>query len=310
MSTTIHAIENAVGPELFTKTVPFIYEKHSFGEHKTASMSRVEVQTFEQEEKPDKALLSLRKRLLDMPELNAIHQHDARFHRFLKNETSTPWKPGLYLVPAGLVPRVYARAEAWEQRRAELVQEAGAKYREHVVTAQQKLGPLFDESDYPSLDRFIAAFWVKFRFIDIGTPNVLRTLNAEVFAREIAKVETEAREAQAAIREHLRVLLLDITETLATRLTPKGDGKFPRLQDNALDEVLQFLDTAALRNVTDDQQLQSFVATLKGLGNGLDVHALRDDTHLRAQTAAAIAAVKESLEPLVQSRVRGIRVRE
>lgn len=309
---TSHTATANLGPTVFSRTMPFMYERHAFGEHKKTSMARVEVTTEATETKPDKSYLSLQKRLIESPALNAIRQCDARFRDFLKNEAAMPWRPGLYLVPLKMVERLDERAQAWEKERAELADAAAAIYEQQVAEMPKKLGPLFNPQDYPSRDRFRATFWVSWRFVDMGTPNVLQTLKAEVFERERKKVEAEAQKAVALIQQHLRTSLYDITTHLASLLAPKADGKFKALRDNALDDLTRFLDTIALRDVTNDHALQAAVKTLRALGKGTfeDVDVLKDDTELRKRVAVVMEQVKGNLETLVVERTRGIKFRD
>jgi len=307
--------------DTFARTIPFMYERHYYGESKKASMGQIEVGASASEEAatltPEqraaaKRRLSARKRILEGDKLRAIRHLDTEFRTFIQNAAACCWRPGLYLVPVGMVEVVDERAQTWAQQRAHLVDEAGEELAAMVLQAERDLRPAgqFNPMDYPTKERFKAAYWIAWRFIDLGVPNLLREVRAEVFERERAKVEQEGRRAVDMIQQHLRASLLDITNHLTGLLAKKDDGKWRTLRDGALDDLNQFLATVELRDVTEDGDLRRVVRRLRALGSGLDVEQLRDDDALRAATAAAMAEAMAALEPLVEERSRGIRLRE
>lgn len=297
--------------DIFARTVPFIVERHYFGEHKKASMApvRLEGQTPEDEAKA-KRMLALTKRLINSPETTAVRQRDRAFQSYLKS-TATPWRPGFWLVPVGLVEQVDAVTTTWETERAALVDAAVEAYPAQVEAMADQLGTLYNALDYPSADRFRAAFWTESRFVDFGVPNVLRTLRADVFARERQKLERTSQQARTLIEQHLAGSLLKITDHLVTLLQPKANGKKPQLRDGALDKLLQFVNTIDARDVTDFSQLRKVTERLKRVATGVDVDQLRDDADLRARTAEAIEKAKAQVDRLVTEETRrAIRLRD
>jgi hypothetical protein len=292
---------------VFERTVPFQFERHYFGERRKAEVA-YEVETVDGD-KPDEDYTSLTKRLIKSPTIAAIKTVDLHFGYDLAAAAS-PWRPGLWLVPVAMVERVNDRAEKWDIDRAEAVDKAVQAYPLIVETMKEKLTTLFDPKDYPTADGFKSAYWTAWRFVDMGAPTLLKTIKAEVFARERRKVEAEGAKAAALIQQHLRGTLLKITEHVADLLAVKPDGKHKKLRDGSLDNLLKYLDTIALRDVTQDGDLQRVVNTLKGLGRGLSVEALKTDDLLRDATAAAFSKAASSLDALVVERVRGVRFRE
>jgi hypothetical protein len=290
-------------PDVFARTIPLLIERHYFGEHKQASMSTVQTET-------DKALLALTKRLVRMPETAAIRQHDAKYRQYLK-DNAIPLRASWWLVPIGMFDRVRDRSRDWERvRQEELVPRAALAYPAQVDLMRGPLGPNFNPMDYPPVERFMACFWVQWRFIDIGVPNVLREIRAEAFEEERAKVRAEADRAKTMIEQHLAGSLLKITDHLADLLRPKANGRKPGLRDGALNNLLEFLDTIALRDVTDFRDLQAVTARLRATAQGLTVEALRDD-EVRARTADAIEAAREAVNGLVTDETRrAIRFRD
>jgi hypothetical protein len=204
------------GADVFARTVPLVIERHYFGEHKKASLTAVETDA-------DKALLALRKRLLRMPETQAIRHRDTGFRKWLETVAS-PFRAGVWLVPVGMVEKVDDAARVWEAERRELVEVAGSAYPVQVEKMREPLGPLFNTLDYPPTDVFKAQFWIDWRFIDFGVPAVLQSVRAEVFERERQKLEAAGQKATDMIEQHLAGQLLEITEHLSDLLAPRAGG--------------------------------------------------------------------------------------
>ncbi len=289
---------------VFARTVPFTVERHSFGLHRKANLAALESKVVNAPE-----LLSLNKRLLEMPELQAIRTHDGHFRDWL-NSRAIPFTPGLYLVPHGLVEDVEAEAIKWEQERDRLADVAtdaywpqGTKagtYPEHLKAIQVKLGPLFDPRNYPNRDRFRAAYWVTWRFVEMGTPNVLREFKSDIFRREAAKTRRLGEQARGMVEQHLLSSLKGITEHLHRLLLPTESGKTRAIRDGALDDLTDFLSTVEARNITNNADLSGLTRHLRQLQAGLTVEQLREDKTLRAETAVAFESIAETLAGLVE----------
>lgn len=298
-------------PDVFARTVPLIVERHAFWEHKKTGMAGVNItgQT-EEEQARTKALLALTKRLLNSPETSAVRQRDENFRKHLQTVT-TPFRPGFYLVPVGLVERVDRDALGWETDRDALADRAAEAYPGHVTAMAERLGSLYNPLDYPTQERFRAAFWVDWRFVDFGVPNILREIKADVFEREREKLARTGAQAREMVEQHLAGSLLKITDHVAALLKPRANGKMPALRDGALDRLLDFLNTVEARNVTDFKGLQTVTTRLKAMAKGLNIELLRDDEELRARTAVAIEEAKAAVDELVtEDTRRAIRLRD
>jgi hypothetical protein len=301
----------APSADVFARTIPLKIERHAFGEHRKASLVPVEIhKTNPDDPEPDKRLLALSKRRIQMEETNAIRHCDVQFRQYLET-VATPFADGLWLVPVGMVERVHARARAWEQERSELADAAALAYPGQLEAMRAPLGPLFSLFDYPPVDQFRASFWVEWRFVDLGVPNVLREISVETFERERVKMQEAGDRARQMIEQHLAGSLLQITDHLAELLKPKANGRRSAVRDGTLDDLFQFLDTVALRDVTNFAQLREVTERLRATAAGLDVEQLRSDDTLRARTADAMTEARAAVSALVTEETRrAIRVRD
>jgi hypothetical protein len=277
--------------DVFHKTVPFIIERHYFGEQRGASLAGVETAT-------DKTFLALSKRLLNMPETVAIHGCDGRYRAWLRT-VATPWRSGIWLVPFGLIDAVVEHTKAYDAERGKLADAAAAAYPAAVEAMREPLGPLFNPLDYPSKARFRAKWSIDYRFVELGTPGVLEQLKPELFAQEKAKLTASAGKVRVQIEQHLATALLDITTHLQGLLTPRANGKRAAVRDGALDRLFTFLDTIELRDVTNFAALRKVTTQLKRAAKGVTVEQLRTDDDLRAALAGTMAYAKDAVSALV-----------
>ena len=302
ITATLEQPQTAAPIDVYARTLPFIIERHSFGEHRKADMSLLEIhKASEADTDTDKRLITLTKRLLNSDVTRAVSRHDTQFRQYLTSVSATPLRPGVFLIPFGLVEEVHRKAREWEAERDRLADIAAEAYPALIAPMRSSLGSLWNPDDYPSQDRFRAAYWSRWRFVDMGVPNVLREFNASVFAEERRKLAQESRDAAEQIQQHLCASLMEITSHLSDLLAPRANGRKPALRDGSLDGLKHYLSVLEIRDVTNYAQLREVVRRLRsGLGEeGVDVQALRNDASLRAVTAAELALATQSLEALV-----------
>lgn len=295
---------------VFSRTIPFLVERHNWGGHKKASLAHVTIgdapedptarAEWEIMQARVKAAVSLNKRLLNSPALQAINRHDAAFRLFLSSQAATPFRRGLYLVPVGMIAPVNTHATAWATERERLADAAAEEYPDLIEEAPQRLGPLFNRADYPSVERFRAAFWVHWRFVDMGVPNLLREVNLEAFEQARRKMAEEAEQASAMIQQHLRSSLLEITEHIAGLLAPRANGHRVGIRQGALDGLKTFLATLEQRDTTEDESLRAVARRLLQVSTGVDVDQLKDDDALRSRMAFHMDEAKADLERLIE----------
>lgn len=284
-------------------TAPIIIEKHSFGESRSANLSAVETQA-------DKTFLSLRKKLLESPEVAAIKARDTHFRKFMQ-ANATPFRPGFWLVAIPMVERVHDAATTWEVERGLLADAAAEAYPRHVERMPEILKDQFNPMNYPSASRYRETFWVNWRFVEFGVPNVLRELRADVLKAETEKTVRLAAQARTVIEQHLLASLHEVTTHVSDLLQPRSNGSKPSLRPGCLDRFVDFLATVEARNVTNSAELRRMTEQVRRIGQGLTVDALRDDDALRARTSAALATIGEAVAALVtEGPERAIRLRE
>lgn len=166
------------------------------------------------------------------------------------------------------------------------------------------LGPLFNAQNYPDADAAAQCFGLENYFWSLKVPD---NLPAEMRAAQQEKLEktfTEAAETVTlALREGLQKMIQHATE----RLSPSEDGTKKVFRDTVVENVQDFIDCFADRNIMNDSQLAALVEQAKGVLTGIQgrngqtaADALRTNDELREKTRQQFAAINQQLSAMIE----------
>jgi hypothetical protein len=248
----------------------------------------------------DKDWTRTSKALLDCPELLAINAFDGQVQNFLRDRAlPSPFKGGIWLVPMDLIDPVDEKLTEFDSQRRALVEAFLEVYPAAREVAHEKLGPLFNEDDYPEGWKMRAQFAMRWRYVAFGVPNSLKSVKEAIFKREQDKAAAMWQEATADIQNLMRAKLAELVSHIVDRLTPSKDGKAKKFHNTLTDNLNDFLGTFDARNICDDASLKALVDQAKGLVNGVQAGQLRDDKELREKINAGFGAIKTELDKIV-----------
>lgn len=249
----------------------------------------------------DQRMLSVQKKLITAPELKAVEQLDRAEQDWLLSKcVPSYFRPGIYLVPFARVEATEARMLGYQARRGVLVDAFLRVYAQRVLEMRATLGALWRASDYPDEAAVRATFGLSWRWLDLGAPTRLRTIDQRLFAAERERVRAEVDGMARQIRETMRVALLDLVTHMTERLSGVGQGGRPKVfRDTLVSRLTEFLDDFDGRNLTDDADLAGLVAQARQLMSGVTPAALRDDGAVRDRVAAGMEALGATLGGMV-----------
>lgn len=307
---TVPAAVVALGetlPDIYSKTMALALDRSKFGNRRKVSMGAVEVSVVdaaqaEGENKADKNMLSLSKRLLKSAELKAIDAIDNEAASYLF-DVCVPsfFRPGIHLVPLAAVDKVDAKLTDLKAQRATLVETFIAAYPAAVEAMREVLGELFNPLEYPSDDAMRQQFAFSWRYLNLGAPTQLQSVSAKVYAEQRQQIQAQVNDAAMEIRTMMRGTMAELVKHMVDRLTPDPDGKPKVFRDSLIKNFNTFLENFELRNVTNDAQLQALVADAKKLIAGVDPKTLRDNDAMRAAVVSGVEKIKVSLDTMVVS---------
>ena len=170
------------------------------------------------------------------------------------------------------------------------------------LTAQQKLGHLYNPADYP--ESLVGLFSIELDFPSVEPPNYLQHLNPELYQQECERVQRRFDDAIQLAEEAFTTELSKLVSHLTERLSGSDDGKAKIFRDSAVENLTEFFARFRQLNVRSNEQLDSLVDDAQRIIRGIEPQGLRDNAGLRQQVATELSRVQSVLDGLLVDRPR------
>jgi len=248
--------------------------------------------------------VSASKKLLDTqhPQFRAVTAVRGRILQHWKDQTLPYPEPGLRLIPQKEIDRFDRTLQAYQCELADAVADLDATYAELREAARDRLGRLFNLSDYPVSLR--EEFAVSLEFPALEPPNYLQQLNPALYEQQCQRVQARFDEAVQLAEQAFLEELSKLVEHLAERLSGADDGKPKVFRDSAVENLGEFFDRFRRLNVRSNEQLDGVVEQARNLLWRVQPHDLRDNALLRSRMATQLTNVQASLDGLMVDRPR------
>lgn len=285
------------------KCVVLSVEFRALGVSRKVNMDKVETDA-------DKNRLHATKHILDSDNMEAIHKIFRKTYSWLWTKClPAPLRAGMYLLPVGLIEEVDAKLRQTQEEIRPFVDALKAELPELKETDRRQLRSQFNEGDYPTEQEIEGAFYIESQYIDFKVPEKLKAITGKLYAREVEKQakgwEEAAEQARAFLRETADYLVNQLVNQLKIEKSKKGE-KRGRIYDSTIENVQQFMEDFAARNLADDGEMMVIVAKAKGLLDGIDADTLRGNDSLRAKLYDKMEAIKTDLDGLMKAPRRAI----
>ena len=182
----------------------------------------------------------------------------------------------------------------FQQELADAVAALDERYHELQTTARQRLGSLYDATDYPESLRGL--FSMDWEFPSVEPPDYLMQLNPELYEQECQRVaarfDDAVQLAEQAFVDELSKLVFHLTE----RRTGQVDGKPKVFRDSAIENLTGFFERFRQLNVRSNDQLDELVEQAKQVVRGVGPQQLRDNQTLRQHVATQLSDVQSVLD--------------
>jgi hypothetical protein len=248
--------------------------------------------------------LSAGKKLLDTrhPAFKAVTAVRGRMLSFWKGLTLPYPEPGIRLIRQEDIGSFDVQMTTLKAELDEAVERLDQHYVELRSAARDRLGSLFNPTDYPqSLQGLFAASW---DFPSIEPPPYLRQLSPHLYEQECQRVQARFDEAVQLAEQAFTDELAKLVSHLTDRLSGQEDGKPKVFRDSAVENLTEFFERFRHLNVRSNEQLDGLVAQAQRTIRGVEPQQLRDNTSLRQQVATQLAGVQATLDGMLVDRPR------
>jgi len=214
--------------------------------------------------------LSAGKKLLDTkhPSFKAVTAVKNRAVGFWKSLTLPFPEGGVRLIRQDRVEEFDAQMREYQAELAEAVTSLDRHYTELKAAARERLGTLFNESDYPaSLEGMFSIAW---DFPSVEAPDYLRQLNPELYQQECQRVQERFSEAVRLAEQAFTEELAKLVSRLTERLSGQVDQKPKIFRDSAIGNLTEFFDRFREMNVRSNEQLDNLVADAQRVVRGVE----------------------------------------
>lgn len=168
----------------------------------------------------------------------------------------------------------------------------------YIAEAQQRLGKMFDATDYPTADTVVKRFYIDVEPKQVPEAGDFRAQLSSVQVKAVVKdIESRTNERVESATRHVFERIADVTGKMAERLReydPKGpDDKKPKgtFKASLVYNVKELADALPMLNINNDPRLEKLQAQLLKDLTETPPEILRVDAKERKKTADAAERV-------------------
>ena len=213
--------------------------------------------------------LSAGKKLIDTshPAYKAVTAVRGKVQAFWKSLSLPYPEPGIRLIRQDRIDDFAAKMREFQEELAEAVQALDRRYSELKATARQRLGSLFNSTDYPA--SLAEMFAIEFDLPSVEAPSYLEQLNPALYEEECHRVQGRFDEAVRLAEEAFTAELAKLVSHLTERLSGQDDGKPKIFRDSIVENLAEFFQRFRQLNVRSNEQLDGLVADAQRVIRGV-----------------------------------------
>lgn len=252
----------------------------------------------------DAKLLSAGKRILDTssPPFRQLTSVRSQIAKYWRGITLPYVEVGVRLIRQSDVVAFNQNMEGLRHDLAIAERGLARVYDQIKSDARQRLGRLYDPSDYPS--QIDGLFSVEWDFISVEPPSYLLRLAPEVFEQERERVSRRFEEAVELAEQGFVAEFAKVVSHLTERLRDNGEGGRQVFRDSLIGNLTEFFERFRRLNVRSNEELDQLVEQAQQLVGSVTPRDLRDNSSLRQHVATEMSVVQSQLEQMIVDRPR------
>ena len=248
--------------------------------------------------------LSAGKKLLDTshPAFKSVTAVRGRAIAYWKGVSLPYPEPGIRLIRQSDIQDFDQRLADFRDELDEAVTDLDRHFDELRAAARERLGELFNPSDYPS--SLLGMFAIEHDFPSVEPPQYLQQLSPALYEQECQRMQLRFDEAVQLAEQAFLEEISKLVEHASERLSGQTDGRPKVFRDTAITNLTEFFQRFRTLNVRSNEQLDALIDRAQQIVGGIKPQQLRDHTSLRQQVATQLAGVQSSLDGLLIDRPR------
>ena len=252
----------------------------------------------------EKEYLSARKKLLDTRHAayKAVTAVRGKVLAYWKGDTLPYPEPGIRLIRQNQVEDFNATLLDHRSNLRGAVATLDDHYAELKAAARQRLGSLYNPTDYPpSLQGLFEIDW---DFPSVEPPDYLLQLSPALYEQEKARVASRFDEAVVLAEQAFLAELAKLITHLTERLSDETQGEKKIFRDSAVTNLTDFFERFKQLNVRSSAELDSLVEQAQGIVQGVEAQDLRDSTALRQHIVTEMSRVQTAIDGMIVDQPR------
>jgi hypothetical protein len=251
----------------------------------------------------DGQLLSAGKKLLDTKHtaFRAVTAVRGKIDAYSKGITLPFPEPGIRLIKHDQIEGFDAQMADYRTELDDAVANLDRHYGELRRAAADRLGSLYNPSDYP--ETLVGLFGLTWDFPNVEPPDYLVQLSPALYEQERARVAARFEEAVELAERAFTEEFARLVAHLCERATD-ADGEAKVFRDSAVENLAGFFERFRSLSVRSNEGLDQLVAEAQRAVRGVGAQDLRASDSLRRNVAAQLTGVRESLDAMLVDRPR------
>ncbi|MBI3860745.1 MAG: hypothetical protein HY290_02495 [Planctomycetia bacterium] len=248
--------------------------------------------------------LSAAKKLLDTkhPAFRAVTSVRHQILSYWKGNSLPYPEPGIRLIRQDDIGAFNMHMTTHKADLDEAISGLNIHYAELKATARDRLGRLYNASDYPA--SLTGLFDVTWDFPSVEPPSYLSRLSPELYQQESERVAARFDEAVRLAEEAFLAELDRLISHLTERLSGQEDGKPKVFRDSAIENLTEFFGRFRRLNIRSNEQLEQLVDQVQGAVRGIEPQSLRNDMPLRQRVVNQLSGIQSVVDGLLVDRPR------
>ena len=248
--------------------------------------------------------LSAGKKLLDTKHeaFQAVSSVRSQIVSYWKGLSLPYPEPGMRLIKQDDIEPFNERMDQFREELTGAVDNLDQHFESLKRAAQDRLGSLYNPTDYPNSLRGL--FAVEWDFPSVEPPEYLLRLNPHLYQQERDRITARFDEAVKLAEEAFVSEFARLVSHLSERLTSDVDGEKKIFRDSAITNLSEFFERFKRLNVRSNGDLDRLVETAQRTLSGVDPHIVRNSESLRQHVTTELAAVQSVLDGMLVDQPR------